>query len=44
MRFTTLSRSLPRTRMISVGQGLTFGVWTLEEDGFERILLELSAS
>jgi len=27
MRFTTLSRSLPRTRMISVGQGLTFGVW-----------------
>jgi hypothetical protein len=44
MRFTTLSRSLLRTRRISVGQDLTFVVLeALEKNGLERILLELLA-
>ena len=39
MSFTSLSRSLPRTRRISVGKVNVVVVGVLEEDGLERILL-----
>ena len=45
MSFTSLSRSLPRTRRISVGKFNFCGLKAvdLEEDELERILLELLA-
>ena len=39
MSFTSLSRSLPRTRRISVGKFNCCGLGALEEDGLKRILL-----
>ena len=39
MSFTSLSRSLPRTRRISVGKVNVVVVGILEEDGLERMSL-----